>query len=78
MSEPPSGLIYVAPVFRVADLARSLAYYRDRPGLQIEFTEAAEHLDACFGVQGVEALASRLASAGAVLSVPVYVRDPDG
>ena len=49
--------------------------------------EAAEHLDACFGVQGAGALASRLAAAGALFSVPLrrmpygtefYVRDPDG
>ena len=117
MSERPSRLSYVAPVFRVADLARSLAYYRDRLGFEVEFVyegfyasvirdgcrihlscsaplardqaafEAAEQLDACFGVQGVEALASRFATAGAAFSVPLrsmpyglefYLRDPDG
>jgi catechol 2,3-dioxygenase-like lactoylglutathione lyase family enzyme len=117
MSERSSSLRYVAPVFRVGDLARSLAYYRDRLGFEIEFDyegfyvgvvrdgcrihlqraappqrdqaafEAAEHLDACFGVEGVEALASRFASAGAVFSVELrsmpygvefYVKDPDG
>jgi catechol 2,3-dioxygenase-like lactoylglutathione lyase family enzyme len=110
-------LAYVAPVLRVADLARSLAYYRDRLGFEVEFDyegfhvgvvrdgcrihlqcaprpprdraafEVAEHLDACFGVDGVEALASRFASAGAVFTVPLrkmdygtesYVRDLDG
>jgi catechol 2,3-dioxygenase-like lactoylglutathione lyase family enzyme len=117
MNERPSRLSYVAPVFRVADLARSVAYYRDRLGFEVEFVyegfyasvirdgcrihlscsappardqaafEAAEHLDACFGVQGVEALESRFAEAGAAFSVRLrgmpyglefYVRDPDG
>lgn len=49
--------------------------------------EAAEHLDACFGVVDVEALASDFASAGASFSVALrqmpygkefYVKDPDG
>ncbi len=117
MSELQSSLNYVAPVFRVSDLARSLAYYRERLGFAVEFNyegfyagvvrddcrvhlkcsapferdqaafEAAEHLDACFGVQGAEDLASRLASAGAAFSVPLrsmpygmefYIKDPDG
>ena len=37
MSERSSSLRYVAPVFRVADLARSLSYYRDRLGFEVEF-----------------------------------------
>jgi catechol 2,3-dioxygenase-like lactoylglutathione lyase family enzyme len=117
MSGHPGRLTYVAPVFRVADLARSLAYYRDRLGFEVEFEyegfyagvvrdgcrihlkcapavardqsafESAEQLDACFGVEGVETLASRFASAGAVFSVALrhmpygiefYVKDPDG
>jgi catechol 2,3-dioxygenase-like lactoylglutathione lyase family enzyme len=112
-----SRLRYVAPVFRVADLDRSLAYYRDRLGFEVEFTyegfyasvirdgcrvhltcsppprrdqaafEAAEHLDACLGVEGVETLAAGLAALGAVFTVPLrrmdygtefYVRDPAG
>ena len=49
--------------------------------------EAAEHLDACFGVVDAQALASELAAAGASISVGLrlmpygqefYVRDPDG
>lgn len=49
--------------------------------------EAAEHLDACFGVENVESLASGFAAAGASFSVALrqmpygkefYVRDPDG
>jgi catechol 2,3-dioxygenase-like lactoylglutathione lyase family enzyme len=108
---------YVAPVFLVADLERSLAFYRDRLGFDVEFTyegiyasvirdgcrvhlkraapidrdlrafEAAEHLDACFGVADAEALANAFASSGAAFSVTLrsmpygrefYVRDPDG
>ena len=30
-------LNYIAPVFRVADLQRSLAFYRDRLGFEVEF-----------------------------------------
>ena len=117
MSERSSSLHYVAPVFRVADLARSISYYRDQLGFEVEFNyegsyasvlrdgchihlkcsgpverdqaafEAAEHLDACFGVQDARALASRFASAGAIFSLPLrsmpygwefYVKDPDG
>lgn len=111
------NLNYVAPVFRVADVARSLAYYQDQLGFEVSFNydnfyagvvregchihlkqatpperdqaefEAAEHLDACFETQDAQALASKFASAGASLSVPLrsqpygqefYVRDPDG
>ena len=117
MSDRSGGLSFVAPVFRVADLARSISYYRDRLGFEVEFNyegfyagvlrdgchvhlkcsgpvgrdaaafEAAEHLDACFGVRDAQALASRFASAGAAFSVPLrtmpygtefYVKDPDG
>jgi hypothetical protein len=37
MNENSSSLNYVAPVFRVADLARSLAYYRDKLDFKVEF-----------------------------------------
>ncbi len=37
MKEPQHCLTYVAPVFRVADLARSLSYYRMQLGFEIEF-----------------------------------------
>ena len=117
MNAHASSLNYVAPVFRVADLARSLSYYRDQLGFDVEFNyeglyagvlrdgchihlkcaapverdqpafEAAEHLDACFGVRDAQVLASRFASTGAAFSVPLrtmpygkefYVKDPDG
>ena len=32
-----SGFSYIAPVFRVADLAKSIAFYRDRLGFEVEF-----------------------------------------
>lgn len=117
MRESASRLKYVAPVLRVADLGRSLTYYRHQLGFDLEFDyegfyasvirdgcrvhlncsaplerdqkafEAAEHLDACFGVEDAEALANAFASSGAVFSVKLrsmpygrefYVRDPDG
>lgn len=117
MNAHGKSLSYVAPVFRVSDLARSLSYYHDRLGFEVEFNyegfyagvlrdgchihlkcsppagrdqtafEAAEHLDACFGVQDAQDLASQFASAGAAFSVPLrtmpygrefYVKDPDG
>ena len=117
MSGFASKLKYVAPVFQVADLKRSIAYYRDQLGFDLEFDyegfyasvirdgcrvhlnscapperdqrafEAAEHLDACFGIADAEALANAFASAGAVFLVKLrnmpygkefYVRDPDG
>jgi predicted enzyme related to lactoylglutathione lyase len=117
MRESASKLKYVAPVLQVADSERSLTFYRDQLGFDLEFAyegfyasvirdgcrvhlnpfaplerdqkafEAAEHLDACFGVEDAEALANAFASSGAVFSVRLrsmpygrefYVRDPDG
>lgn len=37
MTKHPMQLRYVAPVFRVADLGRSLSYYRDQLGFKVEF-----------------------------------------
>jgi catechol 2,3-dioxygenase-like lactoylglutathione lyase family enzyme len=37
MGDPQRSLNYVAPVFRVTDLTRSLSYYRDRLGFEVEF-----------------------------------------
>jgi catechol 2,3-dioxygenase-like lactoylglutathione lyase family enzyme len=37
MSQHPGRLKHVAPVFQVASLPRSLAYYRDRLGFEFEF-----------------------------------------
>jgi catechol 2,3-dioxygenase-like lactoylglutathione lyase family enzyme len=38
MRESANGLTYVAPVLRVADLERSVTFYRDRLGFDLEFT----------------------------------------
>ncbi|MGQ0579934.1 MAG: hypothetical protein ACT4PQ_13650 [Betaproteobacteria bacterium] len=84
MNAHANNLDTIAPVFRVADLARPLSYYRDQLGFEFE---AAEHPDASFGVRDAQALASRFANAGAGFSVPLRtmpygkefcVRDPDG
>jgi catechol 2,3-dioxygenase-like lactoylglutathione lyase family enzyme len=37
MSEPIKSLSYIAPVFRVGDISRSLAFYRDQLGFQVDF-----------------------------------------
>lgn len=37
MSEPQRQLSHIAPVFRVKDMARSLAFYRERLGFELEF-----------------------------------------
>jgi catechol 2,3-dioxygenase-like lactoylglutathione lyase family enzyme len=37
MSEPPASFLHIAPVLRVADLTRALAFYRDRLGFKVEF-----------------------------------------
>ena len=37
MDEPLASLTYVAPVFRVTDLARSLTFYREQLGFDLEF-----------------------------------------
>ena len=37
MDDPSASLSYIAPVFRVADLSRSLAFYRDQLGFAVEF-----------------------------------------
>jgi catechol 2,3-dioxygenase-like lactoylglutathione lyase family enzyme len=37
MNQPASRLNYIAPVFRVADLSRSLGFYRDKLGFGVDF-----------------------------------------
>ncbi len=37
MNEPSTSFSYIAPVFRVKDLARSLAFYREQLGFELEF-----------------------------------------
>ncbi len=117
MNQSPTSLTFVAPVLQVSDLRRSIAYYRNRLGFDLEFEyegfyasvlrdgcrvhlkcaersgrdqkafEAAENLDACFGVVDAEVLVSELSASGASISMSLrdmpygrefYVRDPDG
>lgn len=37
MNAPHRTLSYMAPVFRVTDISRSIAFYRDRLGFEIDF-----------------------------------------
>ena len=37
MNEGPKKLIYIAPVFQVADVPRSLSFYRDQLGFMVDF-----------------------------------------
>lgn len=37
MNEAPKNLIYIAPVFQVADIPRSLSFYRDQLGFGVDF-----------------------------------------
>jgi len=37
MHQSPSSITFVAPVLQVSDLARSVAYYRNQLGFQVEF-----------------------------------------
>lgn len=41
------NLTYIAPVFRVADLARSLAFYRDQLGFGVEFVYENSYAELC-------------------------------
>ena len=40
MNDPQGRLTYIAPVFRVRDLKRSLAFYRDQLGFGLDFCYA--------------------------------------
>jgi catechol 2,3-dioxygenase-like lactoylglutathione lyase family enzyme len=37
MTVEQGSLSYIAPIFRVADLAKSIAFYRDQLGFEVEF-----------------------------------------
>jgi len=47
MNKTSASLSYIAPVFRVADLARSLAFYRDRLSFAVEFVEEGFYAGVC-------------------------------
>jgi len=38
MTDEVAGVVYIAPVLRVADLRRSLAFYRERRGFDVDFS----------------------------------------
>jgi catechol 2,3-dioxygenase-like lactoylglutathione lyase family enzyme len=48
----PATIGYIAPVFRVADLARAIAFYRDQLGFDLDFSYedfyASVHRDGCY------------------------------
>ena len=52
MGEKKAALSYIAPVLRVTDLARSIAFYRDRLGFELDFSYenfyASVHRDGCY------------------------------
>jgi catechol 2,3-dioxygenase-like lactoylglutathione lyase family enzyme len=52
MNKPGANLAYLAPVFRVSDLARSIEFYRERLGFQVDFAYegfyASVHRDGCY------------------------------
>jgi catechol 2,3-dioxygenase-like lactoylglutathione lyase family enzyme len=47
MTEAPESLTHIAPVFRVSDLSRSLAFYRDRLGFAVEFVYESFYAGVC-------------------------------
>lgn len=51
MNESRASLSYIAPVFRVTDLARSLRFYREQLGFELDFSYedfyASVHRDGC-------------------------------
>lgn len=52
MNDRPAALSYMAPVFRVSDLARSIRFYREQLGFELEFSYdnfyACVHRDGCY------------------------------
>ncbi len=52
MNGRPAALSYVAPVFRVTDLARSIRFYREQLGFELDFSYedfyASVHRDGCY------------------------------
>ena len=52
MNDRPAALSYVAPVFRVSDLARSIRFYREQLGFELDFSYeefyASVHRNGCY------------------------------
>ena len=46
-TEPSESLTYIAPVLRVSDISRSLAFYRDRLGFAVEFVYESFYAGVC-------------------------------
>jgi catechol 2,3-dioxygenase-like lactoylglutathione lyase family enzyme len=47
MTEDDTSLTYIAPVLRVADLSRSLTFYRDQLGFTVEFVDEGFYAGVC-------------------------------
>ena len=47
MNRPLGSFSYIAPVFRVTDLARSLAFYRGQLGFELEFNYENFYASVC-------------------------------
>jgi len=47
MTEASESLTYIAPVLRVSDISRSLAFYRDRLGFVVEFVHDTFYAGVC-------------------------------
>ena len=47
MDQRPGNLTYVAPVFRVTDLAGTLAFYREKLGFELEFCSQDFYAGVC-------------------------------
>lgn len=46
-TEASEGLSHIAPVLRVSDISRSLAFYRDRLGFAVEFVYESFYAGVC-------------------------------
>lgn len=47
MNPRPGSLAYIAPVLRVPDLARTLAFYREKLGFELEFCYEGFYASVC-------------------------------
>jgi catechol 2,3-dioxygenase-like lactoylglutathione lyase family enzyme len=47
MAQPAGNFRFIAPVLRVADLQRSLAFYRDRLGFEVSFVYEGFYAEVC-------------------------------
>jgi catechol 2,3-dioxygenase-like lactoylglutathione lyase family enzyme len=47
MNKTSANLMYIAAVFRVADLSRWLAFYRDQLGFRVDFVYEGFYVGVC-------------------------------